>query len=127
MRIDQTRRAKWPGLLALVFNLCALVLVVALIGAGETTMRAAASTVLQIAGAGAPAVSGVAVDTSGQIRYRSRPVTLDDLVVVLKKDLQDGTVSIVADARADAARVAQVLRAAGIAGAQTIRLSTTQE
>jgi biopolymer transport protein ExbD len=56
-------------------------------------------------------------------------VTLDDLVTVLKKDLQAGgaTVAVQVDAKADAARVAQVLHAAGAAGARTVRLSTTRE
>jgi biopolymer transport protein ExbD len=129
MRIDRTRRARWPGALAVVFNLCALTLVVSLIGLGEAAMGSAASSILQIAGIRTSAAGGVAVDSSGQIRYRSRTVTLDDLVTVLKKDLQaDGAaVAVRVDAKADAARVAQVLRAAGAAGAQTVRLSTTRE
>jgi biopolymer transport protein ExbD len=113
----------------MVFNLCALALVVSLIGLGEAAMGSAASSILQVAGIRTSAASGVAVDSSGQIRYRSRTVTLDDLVTVLKKDLQAGgaTVAVQVDAKADAARVAQVLHAAGAAGARTVRLSTTRE
>jgi biopolymer transport protein ExbD len=131
MRIDRTRRARWPGIMAMLFNLCALVLVVALLGSGEGAVGLAASSILQVAGIRASAGgSGVAVDSSGQIRYRSRTITLEDLVVALRKDLQPGsgaTITVLADAKADAARVAQVLRAAGTAGAQTVRLGTTQE
>jgi biopolymer transport protein ExbD len=129
MRIDRTRRARWPGLLAMVFNLCALALVVSLIGVGEVAMGSAASSILQVAGI-RPSTSGVAVDSGGQIRYRSRTVTLEDLAVVLKKDLKSGgeaSVTILVDAKADSARVAQVLRAAEAAGAEAVRLSTTPE
>jgi biopolymer transport protein ExbD len=113
----------------MVFNLCALALVVLLIGLGEATMGSAASSILQVAGIRTSAGGGVAVDSNGQIRYRSRTVTLDELVIVLKKELQAGgaTVAVQVDARADAARVAQVLHAAGASGAQTVHLSTTRE
>jgi biopolymer transport protein ExbD len=113
----------------MVFNLCALALVVSLIGLGESTMSSAASSILQVAGIRTSTASGIAVDSNGQIRYRSRTVALEDLVIVLKKDLQAGgaSVAVQVDAKADAARVAQILRAAGAAGAQTVRLSTTRE
>jgi biopolymer transport protein ExbD len=113
----------------MVFNLCALALVVSLIGLGEAAMGSAASSILQVAGIRTSTASGVAVDSRGQIRYRSRTVTLDDLVTVLKTDMQasGATVTVQVDAKADAARVAQVLNAAGAAGARTVHLSTTRE
>lgn len=131
MRIDRTRRPRMPGILAMVFNLFALALVVTMIGVGEATMSSAVSSILQVAGFRPESGGGgVAVDSSGQIRYRSRTVTLEDLVVVLKRDLAAGgslTVTVMADAAADGARVAQVLRAASSAGAELVRLGTTRE
>jgi biopolymer transport protein ExbD len=115
----------------MVFNLCSLVLIVGLLVVGEGPLNSVATSVMQIAGIRtASGGNGVSVDSGGQIRYRSRSVTLEDLSEALKRDLQTGgaaSVAVVVDAKADAARVAQVLSAAGAAGAQTVRLSTTQE
>lgn len=119
MRIDRTRRARWPGLLAGVFNLFSLMLVVALLVVGEGPLNSVATSVMQIAGIRtASGGNGVSVDSDGQICYRSRSVTLEDLAEALNRDLRTGgaaSVAVMVDAKADAARVAQVLSAAGAA------------
>jgi biopolymer transport protein ExbD len=130
MHIDRLARARLPGRLAMIFNLAALVVIVGLLALGEPAVRSVAGSVMRVAGLSAGGSSvGVFVDSGGQIRYRSRSVTLDDLTAAISRDLEGsrgGTVSVTADARADSAVVARVLRAAGRGGAETVNLSMAQ-
>lgn len=131
MHIDRFSRARLPGRLALVLNLLALAVIGGLLAIGEPTIRSFSASVMRVAGvSGGGSATGVFVDSAGQIRYRSRSVTLDDLTAAIERDLGGSgarTVSVTADAKADSSVVARVLRAAGRGGAQTVNLSMTQQ
>jgi len=129
MRVDRPNRARVPGRLAMIFNLLALVTIFGLLAIGEPSLRSAGAAVMRVAGFQVSASGGgVSVDSSGKIRYRSRPVTLEDLGAAIEQSIgADAVLTVQTDASADATLVARVLRVAGRAGAQTVRLSVKRE
>lgn len=127
MHIDRPYRSRWPGIAAMLFHVLALGILFMILAIGEPAMRSATASVMQVIGIGGTRTNGIVVDSSGQIRYRSRSVTLEDLASVVKQELEasgDKSIAVQADDSADSGRIAQVLHAAGRAGARIVHLTT---